>query len=100
MSLREEWWSSLNHGGLLIAPNKVKEAFGDGLEELPLWRAERLRRELTRFDGSSETLSQLLDFVLEDLSGLSEPEWQKGQQLESRWAISSFTKEQIRPRRI
>ena len=100
MSPQDDWWASLNHGGLLIAPNKVQEAFGAHPGELSSWRTERLRRELTRFDGSSETLSRLLDFVLEDLSGLTALEWQKAHRVESRWAISGFTKEQIKPRRI
>ena len=100
MSPQEDWWASLNHGGLLIAPNKVQEVFGANPGGLSSWRIERLRRELTRFDGSGETLSRLLDFVLEDLSGLTEPEWQKAHRVESRWAISGFTKEQIKPRRI
>ena len=100
MSPQEDWWASLNHGGLLIAPNKVQEAFGANPVELSSWRIERLRRELTRFDGSRETLSRLLDFVLEDLSELTGPEWQKAHRVDSRWAISGFTKEQIKPRRI
>jgi hypothetical protein len=100
MNQQNDWWASLNHGGLLIAPNKIKECFGSHLDTLPQWRIERLRRELTRFDGTSETLSLLLDFILEDLSGLPAEEWQKAQHVNSRWALSSFTREQIKPRRI
>ena len=100
MNHQNDWWASLNHGGLLIAPNKIQEVFDSNLENLPLWRVERLRRELTRFDGTGETLSLLLDFILEDLSGLPAEEWQKAQHVNGRWALSSFTKEQIKPRRI
>jgi hypothetical protein len=100
MNHQNDWWASLNHGGLLIAPNKIQEIFGTGLDALPQWREERLRRELTRFDGTGETTSLLLDFILEDLSGLPAEEWQKAQHVNSRWALSSFTRELIKPRRI
>lgn len=100
MNHQNDWWASLNHGGLLIAPNKIQELFGSDLDPLPQWREERLRRELTRFDGTGETLSLLLDFILEDLSGLPAEEWQKAQHVNSRWALSSFTRELIKPRRI
>jgi hypothetical protein len=100
MNHQNDWWASLNHGGLLIAPNKIDELFGSNFEPLPLWQVERLRRELTRFDGTSGTLSFLLDFILEDLAGLPTEEWQKAQHVNSRWALRSFTNEQIKPRRI
>ena len=100
MNVRSDWWASLNHGGLLIAPGKISECFPDHLEVLPDWQVERMRRALTAFDGSPESLTALLDFLLQDLSGLPGEEWQKAQQVEGRWALRSFTGEQIKPRRI
>lgn len=100
MSLQLDWWAGLNHGGLLIAPNKVQEYFRQELDPLPYGKAERLRREITRFDGTSESLSPLLDFLLEDLCHMPAAEWQKAQHIDSKWSLSSFTKEQIKPRRI
>lgn len=100
MSLQLDWWAGLNHGGLLIAPNKVQEYFRQELDPIPYGKAERLRREITRFDGTSESLSPLLDFLLEDLCHLPAAEWQKAQHIDSKWSLSSFTKEQIKPRRI
>lgn len=100
MSLQLDWWAGLNHGGLLIAPNKVQEYFRQELDPLPYGKAERLRREITRFDGTNESLSPLLDFLLEDLCHLPAAEWQKAQHIDSKWSLSSFTKEQIKPRRI
>ena len=55
-----EWWSSLNHGGLLISPDKITTAFGTELSPLPLWQSDKLRRALTAFDGTNERLSALL----------------------------------------
>ncbi|MRR55724.1 MAG: hypothetical protein EG822_14670 [Deltaproteobacteria bacterium] len=100
MSLQLDWWAGLNHGGLLIAPNKVQEYFRQELDPLHYGKAERLRREITRFDGTSESLSPLLDFLLEDLCHLPAAEWQKAQHIDSKWSLSSFTTEQIKPRRI
>ena len=100
MSMHIEWWETLNHGGLLIALNKIPELFGRELDPLSYSRAERLRREITRFDGTSEALTPFLDFLFEELSDLPSKEWKKGQQIEARWSLSSFTKEQIKPRRI
>ncbi|NML48022.1 hypothetical protein HHL11_30015 [Ramlibacter sp. G-1-2-2] len=95
-----EWWSSLNHGGLLISPEKTTTHFGATLAPLALWQIEKLRRALTAFDGTNERLSALLDFMLEDLSGLPEPEWQKAQGVEARWTLRSFTGAQVKPRRL
>ena len=38
--------------------------------------------------------------MLEDLTGLPAEQWQKAQQVESRWAVQSFTGVQVKPRRI
>ena len=64
------WWSSLNHGGLLISPDKISTAFAAELPALSTWHADKLRRALTAFDGTNERLSALLDFMLQDLSAL------------------------------
>lgn len=100
MSAMIDWWSSLKHGGLLISPDKVASDFPVALDPLPLWQAERLRRALTAFDGSSDRLSALLDFMLHDLSALPGDEWQKAQAVEARWALRSFTGVMVKPRRL
>jgi len=100
MSIVIDWWSSLNHGGLLISPDKVASDFAADPTPLPVWRAERLRRAVTAFDGSNETLSSLLDFVLNDLAELPDSEWQKAQAVDSRWSLRSFTGVLVKPRRL
>lgn len=94
------WWSSLNHGGLLISPDKISTAFAAELPALSTLHADKLRRALTAFDGTNERLSALLDFMLQDLSALSEAEWQKAQGVDARWALRSFTGALVKPRRI
>lgn len=100
MSLHNEGWAQLKHGGLLISSSKLDEFFPDGAAAMPGYAADKLRRALTAFDGSNESLSKLLDYILEDLTGLPAIEWQKAQAVESRWTIRSFTGAQIKPRRL
>lgn len=100
MSIVIDWWSSLNHGGLLIAPDKIASEFAAEPAPLQGWRAERLRRAVTAFDGSNEALSALLDFVLHDLAELPDGEWQKAQAVDSRWSLRSFTGALVKPRRL
>jgi len=100
MTLHEQGWASLNHGGLLISTTKLVEHFPATLPALAHSQVERLRRALTAFDGSNESLSLLLDYILQDLTGLPVEEWQKAQAVDSRWAIRSFTGVQVKPRRL
>ncbi|SAL04028.1 Eco57I restriction-modification methylase [Caballeronia arationis] len=95
-----DWWSSLNHGGLLIAPDKIATVFAAELSSLPMWQVDKLRRALTAFDGTNERLGALLDFMLQELSTLPDGEWQKAQDVDARWALRSFTGAMIKPRRI
>jgi hypothetical protein len=100
MSVVIDWWSSLKHGGLLIAPDKIASDFAAEPTPLPGWRAERLRRAVTAVDGSNEALSALLDFILLDLAELPNGEWQKAQAVDSRWSLRSFTGALVKPRRL
>lgn len=100
MSIVTDWWSSLKHGGLLISPDKVANDFTPDLLPLSAWHAERLRRAVTAFDGSNQQLGPLLDFVLQDLAGLPEAEWQKAQAVEAGWGLRSFTGALVKPRRL
>lgn len=100
MSLHTEGWAQLKHGGLLLSPAKLEEFFPVAPPALGGYETDRLRRALTAFDGSNESLSRLLDYVLQDLTGLPAEEWQKAQALDARWAVRSFTGAQIKPRRL
>lgn len=100
MSLHAEGWAQLKHGGLLISPAKLDECFPAAAPVMREFAAEKLRRALTAFDGSNESLSNLLDYILQDLSGLPADEWQKAQGVDSRWGVRSFTGAQIKPRRL
>lgn len=75
MSLHTEGWAQLKHGGLLLSPAKLEEFFPVAPPALGGYETDRLRRALTAFDGSNESLSRLLDYVLQDLTGLPAEEW-------------------------
>lgn len=100
MSLHTDGWAQLKHGGLLISPAKLDEFFPVAASTMAGYEAEKLRRALTAFDGSNESLGRLLDYILQDLTGLPAEEWQKAQNVDSRWAVRSFTGAQIKPRRL
>lgn len=95
-----DFWASLNHGGLLIAPAQLTEYFSVAPAPLPLWQADKLRRVLTAFDGSNERLTELLDHVLQDLLGLPATEWYKAQDVDASWGVRSFTGALVKPRRL
>ena len=96
-----DWWTSLKHGGLLIAPGKLDQYFPAAAEPLPRRHAEQLRRDLTRFvPGDSQSLSYLLDTVLQEVLGLDRRLWFKANQLGTEWSHKAITGETIRPRRV
>jgi hypothetical protein len=98
----DDWWISLKHGGLLIAPSKLEEFFvPKQLESLSRYVEDKLRRDVTRLqDGDDRQLGTLLDTVLEEVLGLSKDFWQKGSSVERDWARQAITREQIKPRRV
>lgn len=100
MSLHTDGWAQLKHGGLLISPAKLDEFFPVAAPTMAGYEAEKLRRAVTAFDGSNESLGRLLNYILQDLTGLPAEEWQKAQNVDSRWAVRSFTGAQIKPRRL
>ena len=97
------WWSSLKHGGLLIAPSRLVERFPDQLDPVPDALAERLRRDITRFEvGGAEAERALLETVLERVCGLDEggeSRWRRGPEVPRDWSFRSLTGETVRPRR-
>ncbi|WP_448604376.1 Eco57I restriction-modification methylase domain-containing protein [Thermoleptolyngbya sp.] len=97
-----DWWTSLKHGGLLIAPAKLTEFFvPERLPPLPFGVGDRLQSDIQRLrNGDEAHLSKLLDTVLEEVLGLPAGEWLKGNALDAGWAQRSMTRETIKPRRV
>ncbi len=96
-----DWWASLNHGGLLIAPSKLVESFPASAAPLSYALAEHLRRALVRLqDGSGAHLPAFLDAVLEGVLGLPRHQWVKGNDVDSAWARRAATGEVLKPRRL
>lgn len=108
-TIQEDWWASLKHGGLLIAPAKVDEFFvAESLAPLNPYWVDALRREVTELQDrqsysrnrGSDPVGKLLDIVLEKVLGLPELEWQKGNQVDRSWTCKAITGESIKPRRV
>jgi len=85
---------------MLIAPARLAEYLPRRSPPLSRHVAERLRRDLLRFDGGGDGLGSLLDTVLEDVAGLDRAHWAKGSDVEARFAHRAVTGEVIRPSRV
>ncbi len=95
------WWVSLKHGGLLIAPSKLRQSFLEEPPALSSYHSERLRRAIVRFlDGDAGHLATLLDTVLQEVLGHDGLEWQKGAQVDPCWSQKAMTGEILKPRRV
>lgn len=101
---REDWWASLRHGGMLIAPSRLAQYFPQTAGPLPFYVTETLRRALNRAEaGGVQGENGLLDVVLQKVIGLGETaggEWKAGNGIESRWSVRAVTGETLRPRRL
>ncbi len=98
------WWSSLRHKGMLIAPSRLPDYFGEQPEPLPPYLAERLRRALTRFEADgSEGGRHLVTTVIHEVCGVDGQaggQWHAGSDVDSKWAIRAPSGETLRPRRL
>ncbi len=96
------WWSSLYHGGLLVAPSKLAEFFPDPAPSPPRAIVDRLRRDVTRALAGERRA--LLDTVLELVVDLAAPEtggrWLKGPEIAAVWSRRAMTGEAVRPARL
>lgn len=97
-----DWWASLQHGGLLIAPSKLVEFFPETAWPLSEGTVDRLRRDVIRAQGGER--KALLDTVLELVLDLSAPDiggrWLKGTDVLTSWTRRGITGEAVRPVRI
>lgn len=98
---RYGWWAALNHGGLLIAPSKLAEAFPETLPDMDRTVVDRLRRALVRVEaGGEDATPAFLDVVLEDVLGLDRAHWRKGSGVDQSWSRPAVTGEVVRPARV
>lgn len=97
---QQDWWASLKHGGVLIAPSKLGETFGDDLGALPEWRASKLRRAINRFESDPSELGKLMDHLLIDLAGFPAGDWLKQADLGNEHTERVLGGERLKPRRL
>ena len=96
------WWSSLKHGGLLIAPARLAHYFSTEKPELsPHW-AGRLRSAVQAQQDAEKLGAQaaLLDTVLEGILQLPALEWKKASAVGADWGHRLITGENFKPRRL
>jgi hypothetical protein len=96
------WWSSLKHGGLLIAPARLANHFSADPPSLSNWTADRLRTAVQAQQNAEKSGAQsaLLDTVLEAVLQLPAPGWKKASAVGSEWSQRLITGENFKPRRL
>ena len=96
------WWSSLKHGGLLIAPARLANYFSTQQPELSSYWAGRLRGAVQAQQNAEKPGAQgaLLDTVLEGVLRLPAQEWKKASSVDSKWGHRLITGENFKPRRL
>jgi hypothetical protein len=98
------WWAALRHGGLLIAPTRLAGHFPEAPPPLGDFTADRLRRALTRLAaGVPGAETAVLDVVLHRVCGLTDGDgarWERGADVDARWAVRVPTGETVKPRRV
>ena len=96
------WWSSLKHGGLLIAPARLAHYFSTEKPELSPYWAGRLRSAVQAQQDAEKLGAQaaLLDTVLEGILQLPALEWKKASAVGADWGHRLITGENFKPRRL
>jgi hypothetical protein len=96
------WWSSLKHGGLLVAPARLAHYFSAEKPKLSTYWAGRLRSavQAQQDAGKLGVQAALLDTVLEGVLQLPELEWKKASAVGAEWAHRLITGESFKPRRL
>lgn len=101
----ESWYAALNQGGLFLDPDRLPEGIAGAAPPLSSWAAERLQRELNRFEPGGD-IAPLLDTVLEGVLRLGVPgvdgagSWLKASAVPAEFSRRSITGEAVRPRRL
>lgn len=96
------WWSSLKHGGLLIAPSRLAHHFSAQKPEISFYWAGRLRSAVQVQQDAEKMGAQaaLLDTVLEGVLQLPALEWKKASGVGAEWGHRLITGESFKPRRL
>jgi hypothetical protein len=96
------WWSSLKHGGLLIAPAQLAHYFSTEKPGLSSYWAGRLRSAVQAQQDAEKLGAQaaLLDTVLEGILQLPALEWKKASAVGAEWGHRLITGENFKPRRL
>lgn len=96
------WWSSLKHGGLLIAPSRLANYFSVERPKIAPYWIDRLRSVVqAQQDADPGKLEgAILDTVLESILGLKADQWAKANAVDVKWSHRLITGEQLRPRRL
>ncbi len=111
-STKHAWWAELRHGGMVVAPALLEEAFPSGPVEPKWYSYQRLRERYSAFEtwlrrenayeqgSNSKPLYDWLDGVLDTFLGHDGARWEKGVHVSSRWKYQTLRQTYVSPDRV
>jgi len=110
-SIKNQWWTELRHGGLLLSPAVLEEMFPEGPEKLEEKRIEKLYdayikyiTTIEKFSNSTSKLSEALyrwiDAIFDQFLDVPATSWIKENKVPEDLKINSSIGEKLRPNRV
>ncbi|OGH60756.1 MAG: hypothetical protein A3G34_03635 [Candidatus Lindowbacteria bacterium RIFCSPLOWO2_12_FULL_62_27] len=97
------WWESLRHFGFLLGPGQVSDlerSFSP--PDLAPYRADQLRREITRRDAGDITAADFAAWALDKICGFADAPgtWRRGRDVSTEYSRTLVSGETAKPRHI
>ena len=95
-------WDRLNHGGLLLDPQRLQEIKEYESEALPAFLEQKLQRQRTVLLGNNANPSSFVAFILDDICGFTEENgiWHRGSGVSAEWGRINITRETVKPNHL
>lgn len=110
-STKNQWWTELRHGGLLLSPAILEEMFPNGPDKIEGKRIEKLYDAYIKYitnvekfskDSSklSDSLYRWLDAIFDDFLDVPDSSWIKENKVPEDLKVTSSIGEKLRPNRV
>ena len=110
-SIKNQWWTELRHGGLLLSPAIIEEMFPNGPDKIDQKRIEKLYdayikyiTNIERFSKNSPKLSESLyrwiDDIFDQFLDVPATSWIKENKVPEELKVISSFGEKLRPNRV
>ncbi|NCC50055.1 MAG: hypothetical protein EOM20_02445 [Spartobacteria bacterium] len=102
--LHQDWWESPRHFGLLLNLSQARHIEQEySSEELPVYRVDRLRREMQRFESGQCDAGPWVAWVLDNICGFNSilgSKWKRGSDVPVEFSRVLLTGESFHPRQL